>query len=220
MRFTQVCPSLKNGAACGGNMSSLLLSRCLWFPAYFFLYFRLYKTNITTAPLPSLWEVLLVAKLAASVFVVCLWKLISSDSSCYYFYFNSETARMTLNHFQPQSWTRDAPKNKSIFRFRWWRSLPVWQDWVIYWPLGKFLKPFATINLLKSPTFLGNFCKGVKINHFPSEIIFGQLLLAFFSGHAEATYLRRIPVHNQCDQIQGAMLTIFLSKVAKISANF
>ena len=103
-------------------------------------------------------------------------KLISSDSSCYYFYFNSETARMTLNHFQPQSWTRDAPKNKSIFRFRWWRSLPVWQDWVIYWPLGKFLKPFATINLLKSPTFLGNFCKGVKINHFPSEIIFGQLL--------------------------------------------
>ena len=31
----------------------------------------------------------------------------------------------------------------------------------------------ATINLFKSPTFLGNFCKGVKIYHFYSEIIFG-----------------------------------------------
>ena len=28
----------------------------------------------------------------------------------------------------------------------------------------------------KSPTFLGNFRKGVKIYHFSSEIIFGQLL--------------------------------------------
>ena len=37
-------------------------------------------------------------------------------------------------------------------------------------------KTFATIDLPISPTFLGNFCKGVKINHFCSEIIFGQLL--------------------------------------------
>ena len=52
----------------------------------------------------------------------------------------------------------------------------VWPDWAIYWTLGKFLKPLATTNLPKSPTFLGNFCKGVKSNHFSSEIIFGQLL--------------------------------------------
>ena len=31
---------------------------------------------------------------------------------------------------------------------------------------GPLLKPLATINLPKSPTFLGNFCKGVKIYHF------------------------------------------------------
>ena len=31
----------------------------------------------------------------------------------------------------------------------------------IYWNLGHFLKPAATINLPKSPTFLGNVCKGV-----------------------------------------------------------
>ena len=39
-----------------------------------------------------------------------------------------------------------------------------------------FLKTLATINLPKSLTFLGNFCKDVKINHFSSEICFGQLL--------------------------------------------
>ena len=45
--------------------------------------------------------------------------------------------------------------------------------------IGRFIglwATLATINLSKSPTFLGNFCKDVKINHFSSEIIFGQLL--------------------------------------------
>ena len=42
--------------------------------------------------------------------------------------------------------------------------------------LGNFLKPLATINWPKSASFFGNFCKVVKINHFSSEIIFGQLL--------------------------------------------
>ena len=43
---------------------------------------------------------------------------------------------------------------------------PVWPDWAIYWTLGNFSKPFATINLPKSPTFLGNFSKGVKTFNF------------------------------------------------------
>ena len=33
----------------------------------------------------------------------------------------------------------------------------VWPDWAIYWTLGHFSKPFATIYLPKSPTFLGYF---------------------------------------------------------------
>ena len=59
-----------------------------------------------------------------------------------------------------------------------WRShmALVWPDWAIYWTLGNFLKSLATINLPKSLTFLGNFSKGVKSNHFCSEIIFRQLL--------------------------------------------
>ena len=44
---------------------------------------------------------------------------------------------------------------------------------------GQALKPLAGINLPKSPTFVGNFCNGVKVYHFSSEIIFGQLLQTF-----------------------------------------
>ena len=52
-------------------------------------------------------------------------------------------------------------------------------DLAIYWTLGNFFKPLETINLPKSPTFLGNFCKGVKNLSISSEINFGQLLLTF-----------------------------------------
>ena len=65
----------------------------------------------------------------------------------------------------------------------------VWPDLGIYWTLGSFSKPLATINLPKSPTFLGNFCKGVKIIHFSSEISFRQLffrhLAIFFWSHCK-----------------------------------
>ena len=62
----------------------------------------------------------------------------------------------------------------------------VWPDWAIYWTLGNFLKPLATITWSKSPTFLGNFCKGVKIYHFSSELILGNFyrhLAIFFWSH-------------------------------------
>ena len=63
----------------------------------------------------------------------------------------------------------------SILRyFNIFGSLSVWPDWAIYLTLGNFSKPLATINLPKSPTFLGNFYKGVKIFNFSSEIIFGR----------------------------------------------
>ena len=41
---------------------------------------------------------------------------------------------------------------------------------------GHLFIAFATINLPKSPTFLGNFCKVNKIFDFSSEINFGHLL--------------------------------------------
>ena len=55
----------------------------------------------------------------------------------------------------------------------------VWPDWAIYWTLGNFLKPLATINLPTSPTLSGNFCKVVKFFNSTSEIIFGRLLQTF-----------------------------------------
>ena len=48
-----------------------------------------------------------------------------------------------------------------------------------FFTLGNFFKPVGTINLPKSLTFLGNCCKGIKIYHFSTEIIFGQLLQTF-----------------------------------------
>ena len=51
---------------------------------------------------------------------------------------------------------------------------------------GNFLKPLAIINFPKSPTLLGNFCKGVKIYCFSSEIISGNFcrhLAIFFWSH-------------------------------------
>ena len=56
----------------------------------------------------------------------------------------------------------------------------------IYLTLCNLFKPLATF-LPKLPTFLGNFCKGVKIPliNFSSEIIFWATFrhLAIFSGH-------------------------------------
>ena len=52
--------------------------------------------------------------------------------------------------------------------------------------LGNFLKPLATINLPKSPTFLGIFCKGVKIYLCSSVINLGNFyrhLAIFFWSH-------------------------------------
>ena len=49
-------------------------------------------------------------------------------------------------------------------------------DWSIYWTLGKFLKPLATIYLPKSPTFLGNFQRDVKSSIFLLKLFLGNFI--------------------------------------------
>ena len=59
-------------------------------------------------------------------------------------------------------------------------------DLAIYWTLGNFSKPVATISLPKSHTFLGNFYKGAKIFNFSGEIILGNFfrhLATFYWSH-------------------------------------
>ena len=98
-------------------------------------------------------------------------------------------SKAVLPYFVVTQW-QPASIDPSLLRSKWYpgfvdrkkeqhhrlHRLPVWPEMVIYWTLGNFLKPLATINWPKSPTFLGNFCKGVKIFNFSSDIIFGQLL--------------------------------------------
>ena len=65
------------------------------------------------------------------------------------------------------------------------RPWSVWPDLAIYWTMGNFQMLLATINLPKSPTFLGIFRKGDKIYHFLEKSFLGIFYrhLATFSGH-------------------------------------
>ena len=70
---------------------------------------------------------------------------------------------------------------------------PLWPDWAIYYTLGNFSKPVATINLPKMR-------KGVKIFHFSSEISFGQLfwhLATFYWSHC-LSLMTRLLLKNAC----------------------
>ena len=65
----------------------------------------------------------------------------------------------------------------------------------------------ATIILPKLPAFLGNFCKGVEIFHFSSEIVFlGNFCrhLATFTGHTGLETLFDL-------KAQGNIITILAS---------
>ena len=86
---------------------------------------------------------------------------------------------------------------------------------------GTLLKHLATIILPKYPTFLGNFCKGVKMSHFSSEIIFGQLLwtLGNFYGHW-ATFMdiwRLFSCHTGCLRLHNSFPISEGGKINKIN---
>ena len=65
--------------------------------------------------------------------------------------------------------------------------MAVWPYWAIYWTLGNFLKPMATISLPKSPTFLGNFWKVWQFIIFLVKSFLANFYthLAIFSGHTD-----------------------------------
>ena len=68
---------------------------------------------------------------------------------------------------------------------------PVWPDWGDLLDFGKFLKPLATLNLPKSPTFLGIFVKVSKSIIFLVKQFLGDfyrhLAIFFWSLWAEHT---------------------------------
>ena len=68
-----------------------------------------------------------------------------------------------------------------------WMRISMWPDWTIYWTLGNFLKPLATIILPKSNTFLGKFLKVSKSIIFLVKSFLGNFYrhLAIFYGHTE-----------------------------------
>ena len=60
---------------------------------------------------------------------------------------------------------------------------------------GQLFKAFGKINLPKSPTFLGNFCKGVKISFFLVESVLGNFyrhLTTFYWSHCSHDWIERM----------------------------
>ena len=78
---------------------------------------------------------------------------------------SNKDANLTFDEFTIATSAKDSRDqyHKAFFATTDGAVITVCPDWAIYWTLGNFLKPLATINLSKSPTFLSNFCKGVKI---------------------------------------------------------
>ena len=81
-------------------------------------------------------------------------------------------------------WNKQQCKIESHwFSFQWWA---VWPDWAIYCTLGYFSKPVARFICPKLLTFSVNFCKGVKISNYSSEIFLGNFyrhLATFYWSH-------------------------------------
>ena len=98
------------------------------------------------------------------------------------------------------------------------RLQPVWPDWAIYWTLDNFSKPLATISLPKSPTFSGNFYKGVKILNFLVKSFLGNFdrhLAIFYRSHclqltSTPTLTSYVPLPPHFNDIVSALRTVCL----------
>ena len=147
------------------------------------LSFSLFFLSISTSLSLPLCRLSL--SLPFSFFSVLLSFLLSPSNSIPYWLFQMRALSKfrfdLLSRALRQFAYQQLPRRDTLFD----DNTPVWPDWVIYWTLGNFLKPLATTNLFKSLTFLGYYCKGVKIYHFFTEIILGNFYrhLAIFSGH-------------------------------------
>ena len=88
----------------------------------------------------------------------------------------------------------------------------MWPDLAIYWTLGNYSKPLATINLPKCPTFLGNFCTCVKIFNFYSEIIldnFYRHLASFYWSHCpRVTFITLFQAIFSIEELESAALAV------------
>ena len=98
----------------------------------------------------------------------------SSKVACIMLAIPSRSDKMSPRFFVPKTFLKE---RKRLLQ-------TVWPDWAIYWTLGPFLKPLATINLPKSHTFLGNFVKVSK-----SFIFLVKLFLGKFYRHLAIFFL-------------------------------
>ena len=87
---------------------------------------------------------------------------------------------------------------------------------------GNFLKPLAIINFPKSPTLLGNFCKGVKIYHFSSETFQATFvdIWRFFSGHTGVSIASHCHTRWSTQELMPPLLTTYFCTNFPYKLNF
>ena len=78
----------------------------------------------------------------------------------------------------------------------------VWPEMAIYLTLGNFLKPSATINLPKSPTFLGNLVKVLKYIIFLVNSFLGNWMHLLFDAVSRRNFCRRCRILFKDSQIR------------------
>ena len=101
--------------------------------------------------------------------ITCLFSQYGKQRTLLQDSYHSVTVMLSLPHFGSSHWYTHIIKTRHT---RWTNKQCLAHASISFQNL-------ATINLPKSPTFLGNFSNGVEIYHFSSEIILGQLLQTF-----------------------------------------
>ena len=100
--------------------------------------------------------------------------LFANFSNKHYNRYNKHMRKMSIQCWDsnPRPLEHESPQQCD----RIWRFIGLWSTIQSQWQ--QLFYP-------KRPTLLGNFCKGVKIDHFSTEIFFRQPYrhLAIFSGH-------------------------------------
>ena len=105
-----------------------------------------------------------------------------------------------------------------------WRA--VWPDLPIYWTLGNFSKPLATISLPKSPTFLDNFAmmsksliflvKSFLVNFYRHLATFYWSHCLSLSFHLSVTYTYYLSLSFSVQKLTSFTKFIFVSSPKKL----
>ena len=87
-------------------------------------------------------------------------------------------------------------------------SQAVWPDWAIYWTLGNFSKPMATINLPKSPSY------AIFVKVSKTIIFLVKSFLGNFYRHLANFYWSQALIHQA--ELDGNLFPLIWCKICNV----